>query len=175
MHKIQPKWTKKKASIRLQKQISTKKNIRLKALIPADNEEVNFLYGNYLKILKAKDQLQTSHQVMIHHLAIVNNCSMRGSSFKQIKLSKLESLESTENYTKGFVLLASVKSSSSNCLRAKSQLLWSHCRQLSFSATSQRVKRKICVQKENKTTKLKMKKEKKTLTIITWATEKWSK
>ena len=26
---------------------------------------------------------------MIHHLAIVNNCSMRGSSFKQIKLTKL--------------------------------------------------------------------------------------
>ena len=32
------------------------------ALIPADNEEVNFLCEiTYLKILKAKDQLQASH------------------------------------------------------------------------------------------------------------------
>ena len=38
-----------------------------------------------------------------------------------------------------------------DCLRAESIFL-SHCRQLSFSATSQRVKRKIYVQKENKTT-----------------------
>ena len=48
-------------------------------------------------------------------------------------------------------LFASFKSSSSNCLRAKRQLFWNHCRQLSWSATSQRVKSKICVQKENKT------------------------
>ena len=48
---------------------------------------------------------------------------MRGSSFKQIKLS--QSLENTENCTLGFVLLASVKSSCSNCLREKSQLFWS--------------------------------------------------
>ena len=41
----------KKASIRLQ----NIKNIRLKALIPADKEEVNFLYGNNLpKDLKSK-------------------------------------------------------------------------------------------------------------------------
>ena len=39
-----------------------------------------------------------------------------------------------------------------DCLRAKSQFFLSHCRQLSFSATLQRVKRKIYVQKENKTT-----------------------
>ena len=79
-------------------------------------------------------------QAMIHHLrhlAIFNNWSMRGSSFKQLALSK--SLQ-------GFALLASVKSSSSNFSRAKGQLFWSHCRQLSFS-TSQWVKRKICVQK----------------------------
>ena len=79
-------------------------------------------------------------QAMIHHLwhlAIFNNWSMRGSSFKQLALSK--SLQ-------GFALLASVKSNSSNCSRAKGQLFWSHCRQLSFS-TSQWVKRKICVQK----------------------------
>ena len=28
-------------------------------------------------------------QAMIHHLAIFNNCTMRGSSFKPIKLSEL--------------------------------------------------------------------------------------
>ena len=53
-----------------------------------------------LKILKAKDQLvqlQLGSQAMIHQLAIFNklNWSMRGSSFKQIKLSW--SLENTEN------------------------------------------------------------------------------
>ena len=52
-----------------------------------------------LKILKAKDQLvqlQLGSQAMIHQLAIFNklNWSMRGSSFKQIKLSW--SLENTE-------------------------------------------------------------------------------
>ena len=53
----------------------------------------------YLKILKAKDQLQLGSQAMIHHLAIFNklNWSMRESSCKQIKLSR--SLESTENCT----------------------------------------------------------------------------
>jgi len=93
----------------------------------------------YLKILKAKDQLQWA----IFNNS-VNNWSMRGSPFKQIKLS--QSLENTENCTYGFILLASVKSSCGNCLREKSQLFWSHCRQLSFS-TSQQVKRTICVQK----------------------------
>ena len=44
----------------------------------------------YLKTLKAKDQLQLGSQAMIHRLAICNklNWSMRGSSFKQIKLSR---------------------------------------------------------------------------------------
>ena len=53
----------------------------------------------FLKILTAKDQLQLGIQAMIHHLAIFNklNWSMRGSSFKQIKLSRL--LENTENCT----------------------------------------------------------------------------
>ena len=105
----------------------------------------------YLKILKAKDQLQWASQ--LNHDSpcsssprfnnSVNNWSMWGSSFKQIKLS-----QSLRKYRKlhirVFVLLASDKSSSSNCLRA--ELFWSHCRQLSFSS-SQRVKRKICVQK----------------------------
>ena len=53
MHKIQLKWTIKKASIIFIKvakqQIIIKKNIRLRALIPDnDNEEVNFLYENNL-------------------------------------------------------------------------------------------------------------------------------
>ena len=61
MHKIQLKWTYKSFNKVAKQQFFIKKNIRLKALIPADNEEVNFLYGNYLKILKAKDQLQASH------------------------------------------------------------------------------------------------------------------
>ena len=44
MHKIQFKCTKKSFSDKVAKQqISIQKNIRLKALIPADNEEVNFL------------------------------------------------------------------------------------------------------------------------------------
>ena len=38
----------KKASIRLQNNKFSLKNIRLKVLIPADTEEVNFLYGNNL-------------------------------------------------------------------------------------------------------------------------------
>ena len=38
-----------KTSIRLQNnKLSLKKNIRLKALIPAENEEMNFLYKNNL-------------------------------------------------------------------------------------------------------------------------------
>ena len=45
----------KKASIRLQNNEFSLKNIRLKALIPDDKEEVNFLYGNNLpKDLKRK-------------------------------------------------------------------------------------------------------------------------
>ena len=42
---------------------------------------------------------------------------MRGSSFKQIKLSK--SLEKQKTAHKGFFCSAAVKSSSGNCLRAK--------------------------------------------------------
>ena len=38
----------KTASIRLQNNKFHQKNIRLKALIPADKEEANFLYGNNL-------------------------------------------------------------------------------------------------------------------------------
>ena len=58
-----------------------------------------FAKTTYLKILKAKDQLQLGSQAMIHHLAIFCklNWSMRGSSFEQIKLSR--SLENTENCT----------------------------------------------------------------------------
>ena len=64
------------------------------ALIPADNEEVNFLCEiTYLKILKAKDQLQASQPShdsdYLARLAPFNNWSMRGSSFKRITLSKL--------------------------------------------------------------------------------------
>ena len=45
----------KKASIRLQNNKFSSKNIRLKALIPNDKEEVNFLYGNNIpKELKRK-------------------------------------------------------------------------------------------------------------------------
>ena len=44
----------KKASLKQNNKFSFK-NIRLKALIPADKEEVNFLYGNNLpKDLKSK-------------------------------------------------------------------------------------------------------------------------
>ena len=54
MHKIQLSELK-KASIRLQNNRFSLKNIRLKALIPADKEEVNFLYGTNLpKDLKSK-------------------------------------------------------------------------------------------------------------------------
>ena len=105
---------------------------------------MNFLYENNLpkdllrslgRQKKAKDQLQLGSQAMIHHLAIFNKLNWYiGSSFNQIKLRW--SLENTENCTQGFVLLAPVKQSKtscSNCLREKSQLFWSHCRQLSFS------------------------------------------
>ena len=66
----------------------------LKALIPADKEEVNFLYRNKLpKDLKSKRSVASfaaSHDSdYLARLATFNNWSMRGSSFKQIKLSKL--------------------------------------------------------------------------------------
>ena len=59
----------------------------------------------YLKILKAKDQLQwasqLNHDSQSTPVAVFNNpvndWSMWGSSFKQIKLSQL--LENTENGT----------------------------------------------------------------------------
>ena len=55
MKKIQLKWTKKNFNNVAKQQIFIKKNIRLKALIPDDKEEVNFLYGNNLpKDLKSK-------------------------------------------------------------------------------------------------------------------------
>ena len=61
MHKIQLKWTKKSFSKVAKQQIFIKKNIRLKALIPDDKEEVNFrTETTYLKILKEKNQLQAS-------------------------------------------------------------------------------------------------------------------
>ena len=93
---------------------------------------------------------------------------MRGSLFKQIKLSKLNHSKIQKTAQKG--LFCSLQSNQApaivygqrvNCFEV------TVCRQLSFSATSKRLKRKIFVQKENKTAKLKMKKEKKTLTIIT--------
>ena len=64
----------------------------------ADNEEMNFLYENKKQKISCSE---LRSQAMIHHLAIlnnsVNNWSMQGSSFKQIKLS--QSLENTENCT----------------------------------------------------------------------------
>ena len=49
------KWTKKSFNKVSKQQIFIKKNIRLKAPIPADKEEVNFLYGNNLpRDLKSK-------------------------------------------------------------------------------------------------------------------------
>ena len=38
---------------------------------------------------KQKVSCKFRSQAMIRHLAIFNNCTMRGSSFKQIKLSEL--------------------------------------------------------------------------------------
>ena len=129
-----------------QKPPSNKVKVTLFQKLLADNEEMNLLCENNLtKDLKSKRSVATwqpSHDSPFSYFKL--NWSMRGSSFKQIKLSR--SLENTENCIEGFVLLASVKSSCSRCLREKSQLFWSHCRQLSFS-TSQRVKRTICVQK----------------------------
>ena len=55
MQKIQLKWTKKRFNKVAKQQIFIKKNVRLKVPIPADKEEVNFLYGNNLpKDLKSK-------------------------------------------------------------------------------------------------------------------------
>ena len=55
MHKIQLKCTKKSFNEVAKQQIFIKKTIRLMALIPADKEEENFLYGNNLpKDLKSK-------------------------------------------------------------------------------------------------------------------------
>ena len=88
MHKIQLKWTKKSSNKVAKQQIFIKKNIRLKALIPDDKEEVNFLYGNNLQ---ASQPSHDSYYLKLIKLATFfsNNWSMRGSSFKQIKLSKL--------------------------------------------------------------------------------------
>ena len=61
MHKIQLKWTKISFNKVAKQQIFIEKNIRLKAPISADKEEVNFrTETTYLKILKAKYQLQAS-------------------------------------------------------------------------------------------------------------------
>ena len=67
VHKIQLKWTKKSADKVAKQQIFIKKNIRLKAPIPA-NEEVNFLYGNNLPkdlLRKQKISCKLRSQVMI--------------------------------------------------------------------------------------------------------------
>ena len=48
MHKIQLKWTKKSFNKVAKQQIFIKKNFRLKALLPADDEEVNFPHENNL-------------------------------------------------------------------------------------------------------------------------------
>ena len=80
-----------------------------------------------LKIVKAKDQLQWASQ-----LSHDSPCS----NFPRLI---------TQSITGPYEGLSSRKLNSAN--RWQSQLFqWSHCRQLSFF-TSQRVKRKICVQK----------------------------
>ena len=67
MHKIKLSELK-KASIRLQNNRFSLKNIRLKALIPADKEEVNFLYGHNLpkdRSEKQKISCKLRRQAMI--------------------------------------------------------------------------------------------------------------
>ena len=95
MHKIQLKWTKKSFNKVAKQQIFIKKKtlgLRLFYLLTM-KKWIFRTKTTYLKILKAKDQLQASHPqpAMIHHLAIFNNWSMQGSSFKQIKIHKLNS------------------------------------------------------------------------------------
>ena len=69
---------------------------------------MNFLYEKNLpKDLESKRSVATwqpSHDSPFSYFKL--NWSMRGSSFKQIKLSR--SLENKENCTYGFVLLASI-------------------------------------------------------------------
>ena len=95
MHKIQLKWTKKSLNKVAKQQIFIKKKtlgLRLFYLLTM-KKWIFRTKTTYLKILKAKDQLQASHPqpAMIHHLAIFNNWSMQESSFKQIKIHKLNS------------------------------------------------------------------------------------
>ena len=94
MHKIQLKWTKKSFNKVAKQQIFIeKKTLGLRLFYLLTMKKWIFrTKTTYLKILKAKDQLQTSHPqpAMIHHLAIFNNWSMQGSSFKQIKIHKTE-------------------------------------------------------------------------------------
>ena len=95
MHKIQLKWTKKSFNKVAKQQIFIqKKTLGLRLFYLLTMKKWIFrTKTTYLKILKAKDQLQASHPqpAMIHHLAIFNNWSMQGSSFKQIKIHKLNS------------------------------------------------------------------------------------
>ena len=82
----------KKVSVRLQNNKFSLKKIRLKALLTM-KKCIFCTKTTHLKILKAKDQLQASQPShdsdYLARLATFNNWSMRGSSFKQIKLSKL--------------------------------------------------------------------------------------
>ena len=68
MHKIQLKWTKKRFNKVAKQQIFFKKTLRLKVPIPADKEEVNFLYGHNLpkdRSEKQKISCKLRRQAMI--------------------------------------------------------------------------------------------------------------
>ena len=71
------------------------KNITLKALIPGENKERNFLYENNLpKDLKKKISCKLRSQAIIHHLAIFGSCGVLNQAYIT---QQTESLEKTEN------------------------------------------------------------------------------
>ena len=92
-HKIQLKWTKQSFNK------VAKQQIMIRALIPADNEEMNFLHENKLpKDLKSKRSgasFTAKPRFTIYDIWLI--LIIRGSSFKQLEPSK--SLENTENCT----------------------------------------------------------------------------
>ena len=166
MYETQLKWTNKSFSKVAKRQISLK-NIRLKALIAADNEEVNFLYENNLpKDLKSKRSV----------------ASFAAKPWFTIELFLITGLWSanwiSRKYRKLHIRV---------CLLGFSQI---QLQQLFTGKESFVLKSLPAVvalgyftpsEKENLRTErqqnyvLKNEKREKTLTIITWATEKWSK
>ena len=112
----------------------------------------------YLKILKEKDQLQASQprhdSDYLARLATFfsNNCSMRGSSFKQIKLSELhESLEKNRKLHIRIFFASFSQIQLQQLFTGKESIVLESLPAVVVLRYFTAYERKICVQKDNKT------------------------